>query len=248
MFLDEKTEEQVFEENEKLIDHTIRKYFGAEVGILEKKDMWQEGAIALVRAIRTFNENQSKFSTYAVYCIRMAIRRYVELNRFDLHVPPKKQHEAFRKGEDALDELLKKATTVSLDNLPSKVDGKRGKDRETGEYRISLPIETIQKQLGIEDDAITSVQASEITKLLTLLSDREKYIFLEFIRNGASIKKTAKSIGISQTRVAVVRNKFRDIVKTACIFEKDRNEDGRGIDYDWWVDEQETQTDPVLEL
>lgn len=229
MKFDGKTEEEVFAENEKIVDFAIRKYFSAEVGILEYEDLRQEGAIALVRAIRNYDENAAKFSTYAIKCIRQAIRRYIELNRYDLHVPPARQHEAFRNGEEALDNLLKTCTTISLDHLPVKVDGKRNKDKDACEYRISIPIETLQKQLGIEDDAISSVQMQEIGRLFnSVLSEREKEIFLAYVKNGASAARTARALGISSTRVSVVRDKFRELVRLAGIFEKD------GLaDYGW---------------
>lgn len=54
----------------------------------DENDLFQEGAIALMKAIKTFNPYKgAKFSTYAIYKIKKYINTYINKNTFALKVP-----------------------------------------------------------------------------------------------------------------------------------------------------------------
>ena len=205
-----KSESEIFVENEKLIDHTLKTYFKNNIGIFEYEDLRQEGAMGLVRAIRSYDAEESYFSTYAITCIRKAIRRYMEYNRFTVHVPPSHLNYALSQGEEATEELLSKCQTVPLE----------GMNEDCASFQI--PIEPLWKQMGIESDALAKIQMQEIADVFNSeLTKREREIMLAYIKCEANAAKAANMLNISKQRVRTVRNIFREKVRQKMIFEKD---------------------------
>ena len=68
MDLSRDEEDKIFMDNEKLIHLVIHKYI-YDIPGYDYEDLYQLGAIALIKAIRTYKPNKSKFSTYASKCI-----------------------------------------------------------------------------------------------------------------------------------------------------------------------------------
>ncbi len=74
---DPEAREQAFEANTGLIWSCVRRY----AGLLEKEDLFQIGAIGLIKAIDRFDpEYGTAFSTYAIPLILGEIRRYLRDN------------------------------------------------------------------------------------------------------------------------------------------------------------------------
>ena len=74
------------EKYEKLLSHIIY-HFQLEYGYLplEKKDMLQEGYMAMIQAYNTFNEDlDTKFITYAVNCVKNRYRDLFKKKNIDL--------------------------------------------------------------------------------------------------------------------------------------------------------------------
>lgn len=65
--------ERLYFENENLAYHTIQKFYPT---YFQDEDVRQIARIGLWKACTTFNNNKSKFSTYAVTCIRNALKCY----------------------------------------------------------------------------------------------------------------------------------------------------------------------------
>lgn len=68
------------EDNLKLVHHVIWDKFIASVsepGGYEYDDLFQVGSIGLLKAARSYNESEAKFSTYAVTCIKNEIINYI---------------------------------------------------------------------------------------------------------------------------------------------------------------------------
>ena len=66
-----------YKENESLIHYVIKKHTPFLIGKPEYEDAFQEGSIALIKAIKGFNPNLGyEFSTYAYPIIRNSIYRY----------------------------------------------------------------------------------------------------------------------------------------------------------------------------
>ena len=69
---------KIFEENVRLIDFVLFKYYKNSMSLYE--DMYQVGAIALLRAIELYDGSSAKFSTYASNTIRLYVKSFL-LNR-----------------------------------------------------------------------------------------------------------------------------------------------------------------------
>lgn len=215
-YVERANEDEIFADNERLIDFTLQKYFKQNIGFFEYEDLFQEGAIGLIRAIRTYKGDQSEFSTYAIVCIRKAIKRYMDYNRFVIHVPPTHFAREMKKGEEAAEEFLRKCIAIPIDSITTKSEGGLRSDR------LRIPIESVWRQLGIEDDAVQNLQVSEIGEAARRnLSKREIEIFCAYIENDANLTRSAEQLGISKQRVQTIRDKMREIVRGLKIFEKD---------------------------
>lgn len=62
---------ELITENMKLVYYVLNKYYHKYIG---DEDMIQVGMVGLVKAADKFDESKSKFSTFAVLCIRHAIQ------------------------------------------------------------------------------------------------------------------------------------------------------------------------------
>ena len=71
------TENELFVQNQKLIWHCIQKHFPNQV---LNEDLFQECSIGLLKAIRSFDETKSSFSTYAYTCIHNSAKMYFRRN------------------------------------------------------------------------------------------------------------------------------------------------------------------------
>lgn len=68
-------------------------------------DRVQAGVVGVLRAVQTFNPRRGAvFSTYAVYCIKEEISRYIDLYRSLVHIPPQ-VHTELRKTKGAIRKL-----------------------------------------------------------------------------------------------------------------------------------------------
>lgn len=83
---DNKALEKVLLHNFKTVIQVIKPCYANNK--FDENDLFQEGAIALMNAVKTFNPSMGiKFSSYASYRIKKYINRYVNKNIFSLKVP-----------------------------------------------------------------------------------------------------------------------------------------------------------------
>jgi len=70
-----KTENELIKEHQKLVYHTIKKYYPK---YKDNEDFSQVGLIGLLGAIRSYDENKNiRFSTYAIKCIRNQFNQFI---------------------------------------------------------------------------------------------------------------------------------------------------------------------------
>lgn len=60
-----------------LVHFALRRYFGKTIHDRDYEDLFQEGCIGLMKALGTYSPDNGKWSTWAVICIRSAIRHYL---------------------------------------------------------------------------------------------------------------------------------------------------------------------------
>ena len=97
------------EENLNLVHHIIWDKFisntKSQDGRFEYDDLFQVGSVGLVKAARTYDENGSKFSTYAASCIKNEILNYISLETTQVRNKDPMTEEVMHKAFDA-DESL----------------------------------------------------------------------------------------------------------------------------------------------
>ena len=74
-----KLKEKIYNKNIKLIHSVINKKFNIEH---LKEDLFQEGSMALCRAIDIYNPEAGEFSTLSYYCIRNSLHNYLRKNKY----------------------------------------------------------------------------------------------------------------------------------------------------------------------
>jgi len=196
--LREKTEGQIYEENKGLINNVIAILFtNDEIRHLGKDDLFQEGSIGLLKAIRSFDKSKAvEFSTYATICIRNEMRNYAMKNKFGgTRVGKRSQYNAIKQGNEAAEEFVWKHS-VSVCGQSDFPDG--FSDICGRMYNPSA-----------EDEAIVTLWIDETIK--NLPTDRYKDCVREYL-DCFSARETAKKLGVSEASVSRALSAFRELL------------------------------------
>lgn len=100
-------------------DDLVKENYGLAVSIAKKfyrknslysfEDLIQIGLMAMVKAHRQYNSDKSVFSTFATYCMRNDLIKFVKKNRTDLNID---LIETTFENKDTIDEITPKNLTV----------------------------------------------------------------------------------------------------------------------------------------
>ncbi|MGK0187130.1 MAG: RNA polymerase primary sigma factor [Verrucomicrobiales bacterium] len=211
--------------NLRLVVTIARDYEGYGVGI---EDLVAEGNIGLVTAAKRFDPTKgAKFSTYAGFWIRQAIRRAIDNQRSSIRIPVHlgEKVRLLKRVEVLIEEELHRPPTlddvsetvgISRERLselktagmrPTSLDLSIGEDGEDSMESI-LPDERAET-------AAESIGAREIIELMSEcvsddLTDRERTIIQLRFGLGGGTRQTLEDIGtqfgISRERVRQVQN------------------------------------------
>lgn len=202
-------EGQIYEENCGLIKSIISILFTEhEIKHLGKEDLFQEGSIGLLKAIRTYNGNKSvEFSTYATICIRNELRNYAMKNKFGgTKVGKRSQYKAIKQGKEAAEEFVKKHSVAicGQSDFPdgfTDIAGRRYYPSAEEEALVNIIVE----------EAINGLQSELYQNCI------RKYLELY------SARETAKKIGISEATVSRAISAFKEKLKENEVFCEEGN-------------------------
>lgn len=199
MPFDGMTEDQIFAENEKLIGAVINARFIKMLPTFPYEDMYQEGAIGLLRAIRKYgqtDESKVKFSTYAWHNIYYAINRYCKNNRFLIRVPRSYQTRCYEEGADAVDEMIDTYSVDLIDDIAAE---------EISKSRTSM---------SAEEEYLDQLGLDECMSLIKQLSEKQQIMIKAYMENGFNATKAAKVLGL-KNRQSVLRavNNYKMLLK-----------------------------------
>lgn len=195
----DKAEGQIYEENKGLINNVIAILFtNDEIRHLGKDDLFQEGSIGLIKAIRSFDNSKSvEFSTYATICIRNEMRNYAMKNKFGgTRVGKRSQYNAIKQGRDAAEDFVRKHSVA----VCGQADFPDGFSDICG--RMYNP--------SAEEEAIVNLWVEE--SIRNLPSDLYKNCVREYL-DILSAKETAKRIGVSEASVSRALAEFKKNIK-----------------------------------
>ena len=109
------------EENLNLVHHIIWDKFISNTksrnGRFEYDDLFQVGSVGLVKAARTYDENGSKFSTYAASCIKNEILNYISLETTQVRNKDPMTEEVMHKAFDADESLGEVENSLYISEL-----------------------------------------------------------------------------------------------------------------------------------
>lgn len=187
--------------NSGLVISEAKKFLGWNLGIMDFKDLIQEGTIGLILAVDNFDwRRDCKFSTYATPKIRGAIRRAIYLNSSTISIPVGKREEMgrFLKEEEILDKEVepekvdKFSRIFRLSNLLSlnleKFDQK-------GDFCLYKDVED-EKNLDPEKVFLSNEAVSRIEKRLSKLGKKKQMIGFQWLGLSMSLEEIGKEHGI----------------------------------------------------
>ncbi|MDD6263691.1 MAG: RNA polymerase sigma factor RpoD/SigA [bacterium] len=219
---DMEAREKFIESNLRLVVSVAKKFLGRGVPFL---DLVQEGNLGLMKAIDKFDLSYDvRFSTYAVYRIKMFVSRAIADQSRNIRVPISRQDELYS-YMTKIDNLEKKfGMNLSIDEISMMLGKSVDKIRELESLKndtVSINAlvgkdndtelgEFLSTSESIEDEVIDSFLPEQIMELLkkSKLSEREKDVLLSRFGIGRShvwqLKELSKKYGVSKAWIGQV--------------------------------------------
>lgn len=157
---------EIFNNNQKLIHDVIKKFItNPDFCVNEYEDLVQIGSIGLIKAIKTYNPEKGKFSTYAVNVIRNEIyngtRRMDKIDSHKCDYDDVYIESCASMVYDNSDEFYESYFQEKQTEILSRIAKKYGGIAENGVNAIMLTLEgytskDIAEQYGVEPATITS--------------------------------------------------------------------------------------------
>lgn len=195
-----KTEEELFAEYEYLIHYVIRNIPTGSV--VDADDLYQEGAIALLKAIRrSKNGLKIKKARYIEIMISNRIRNYIMYQGNSLHASRRLQGNEYKKSKDAIENIVNRASTTPI-------------------YDVSENSLVLQAN-SIENDALTSLQLAEILKAVERLPKDKRIKMQAYFDCNMDVGEAAKRCGCTKRTIYRARAYLREKIRYMKIMESD---------------------------
>lgn len=209
--------EQLFEKNTGLVHHVVKRFAGR--GGIETEDLFQIGAMGLVKAIEKFDlEYGVCFSTYAVPLIMGEIRRFlrddgmIKISRSIKENGKKLKwiREEFwqREGREPTVSELAGESGIAVEDIITALDaGREVESIYKTIYESDGNEVLLMDMLGKEGESEEIVNRLLLEKLLNELDDREKSLIqLRYFENKTQMQ-VAGDLGMSQVQVSRLEKK-----------------------------------------
>jgi|GEM_PF-3477190 len=216
---DKESKKFIIEYSDKYLEK-ILSYFCRNNRILSREDLKQDGVIAIIKAINTYNKDKNvRFSTYVYNLIQYTLMSQIKNKYTFIKIPEHKVSKvvAFKKEREDLknmgysDEVICCKMKMSLDkykhmikliNLSSvlSLNSELSKDKKT-EFVENLMYEDANYR-RIEDRLYLEFLKEEIKGKLT---DLEKSILIKSILRNKSIKSISQEINMSPKKVSELK-------------------------------------------
>ena len=227
---------EIVEDHLYMVDILIRKYLNKGV---DYDDLYQVGALALVQAVERFDPSKGyEFSSFATPTILGEIKKYFRDKQWSLKVP-RRLKEISSKVQAARDDLyLKMHRNPTVEEIAKETGLTEEQIIEAlesahayGTYSLDKTFEDagedgessfLERYTGFDDKGFEGVEINEIIdKVMSELSDQNRYIFRERFIYNRSQTDIAKTLGVSQMTISRAErniiNQFREEMKKSTI-------------------------------
>ena len=215
-----------------IVDILVRKYLNKGV---EYDDLYQVGAMALIMAVERFDASRGfEFSSFATPTILGEIKKYFRDKEWKLKVPRsvKEANAAIQSARESLFAKLQRDPTVK-----EIAEEKNMKEEEVAKLidssmaynTLSLDVtfddsgsdsgvSRYEKYMAVEGSGIESLEYEEmIESILSVLSEKNRYIFKKRFLEGKTQSEIAEKLGVSQMTISraekEIKEKFKEELK-----------------------------------
>jgi RNA polymerase sporulation-specific sigma factor len=213
---DQSAREEVFNANTGLVWAAVKRFSG----LLEKEDLYQLGAIGLLKAIDRFDPDYgSHFSTFAFPHIMGEIRRFlrdntpvkVERRLKEVAVLAKKFRTAYRAkhGTEPPVEEVARALELDVDTVVSALDA-----TQAITYLEDVPAYREEAVSFTEDATHVLVESMDLYKALDSLDPKERTILESRFFREKTQSEISKDIGMSQAHVSRLEKKALSVLRS----------------------------------
>lgn len=214
---EKEAKEQLFEKNTGLVYHVIKRFAGR--GGIESEDLFQIGAMGLVKAIEKFDPDYGVcFSTYAVPVIMGEIRRFLRddgMIRISRSIKEnarrlRRIREDFwqRMGREPVLSELAEESGLTMEDVVTALDaGYEVESIYKTVYESDGSEVMLVDMLGKEGESEEIVNRLLLEKLLNELDERERNLIrLRYFENRTQMQ-VAGDLGMSQVQVSRLEKK-----------------------------------------
>ena len=232
--------EIMIETNLRLIFPVARKssFIGKKRG-LSFEDLFQYGTIGLMRAAEKFDHQRGiKFSTYATFWIKQAIKRGIR-NYSPIRIPVYKQERTIKEVKKLTEQqqtLTINGQTKSAREIEAKIasllkslnlvikslnDPFSGRQGNPDDNSSALGEHFSPPRPSIEENAFLEIRKNRIVEAFerAQLTDREKQILEKIFFDGQTLIEVGQPLNLTRERIRQIRNKALGKIKK--VIEKD---------------------------
>lgn len=203
--------ERLYKQNVKLIESVVRRYKSLD----DHDDLFQEGSIALIVAVNTWDENAGiSFSAFAWMQIRAAVQRYIDNHSTLIRIPVARHQQIrdYKNYELKFSQVMIRAPTAAeaaaaLETSPGVIEAIRAAIRITNSISLDTPLSDTEESLtladviedpealAVIDDAEQQIDNAELSRILWgAVDDLQEYGATEIIRGRYQDQTTFKDL------------------------------------------------------
>jgi RNA polymerase sigma-B factor len=205
-----------------IVDVLIKKYQGKGI---DREDIYQVGATALILAVERFDPSRGfEFTTFATPTILGEVKKYFRDRGWSMKVPRRLKETAIAipKAKEKLSikygrlpttaELAEEMNIKEEDLLEAKESSLVYESASLDEVFEESGGKTVyEKYTSSEDSGYAGVESREIIeKVLSEMSDTNRYIFKKRFIEEQTQAEIAKALGVSQMTVSRAEKKLKE--------------------------------------